>query len=156
RYLPIGDDGLRHLRAIPELEAIQIGGGHRISPAGFETLARFRTLRYLVPPGPVGDVELRELTRLKELRSLTLYGGQLSDEGLATLAEFQQLRSLELSLPPTFAADGRIDPGRASVHLPEQLGRLKELRELSAHGLRVSPGTLKAIAQLPHLRSLDL
>ena len=74
-------------------------------PKGFlQTVGALTRLTHLgLPPGSVDDTGLRQLTRLRSLRSLLLDGNAITDEGLKVLLAFPKLE--EVSLQRTEVTD---------------------------------------------------
>ena len=112
-----------------------------------------KSLQGLPPPSvPFGvsymnvtDAELKELTQLKQLRSLFLLGAQVTNAGLKELAGLTELRWLELS-----------DAAHVTDEGLKELARLKQLQTLDLMGVQVTDAGLKELAGLTQLESLNL
>lgn len=109
--------GLRHLRHQTELHDLAIKGSHL---AG-----------------------LRELARLRSLRSLSLTYMRLGDTDFAPIAALRDIE--KVSLVGTSVGDSCLAP----------LCQLRKLKHLSLHGTRITDAGVRQLAALP-LRVLDL
>jgi hypothetical protein len=121
---------------------------------------------------PSNDHDLGKLAHFKQLRSLWVFGANLSDDGLVALARLGNLKHLELScmrirgrglahlwalhgleyLALAQAEDVSEFDGRSLIHLAS----LRNLRELYLLNLTVRDEDLAALASLRELRVLEL
>lgn len=100
-------------------------------------------------PGGVGvleDADLEAIEAQKSLRSLTLFGGQVTDDGLARLARLPSLKTLRL-------IRYREISGRGFAAFAEHQA-LQELHIIGA--TQLDDAGLKCIAGIPNLRVLRL
>jgi len=136
----VTDRAMEHLSGLSHLEVLEVsyfvGGTAR--PAGESAKP---------PPEPkISDAGLRAITRLANLRSLTLVGARITDEGLAAFASPSPkgLNSLDLSVTPMVGSGLR--------HLTGLTG----LRHLGLDGTRISPEGWEMLGSFPRLTSLDV
>lgn len=85
------------------------------------------------------------LTKLRALRSLTLWGGKLDHAGYQLLGRLTQLEKLHLRLKSEIGQQSAV-----------AIARVTSLRELSLDKARISPEALQELAKLPNLESLDI
>lgn len=161
RFLSLGgisNPGMRHVARLTNLETLDLRESKITSP-GIEALAGLFRLRALwLPPhrftpflrlkGDTIDAALLRLGKLKNLESLVLAGASVSDAGLAALAQFENLRALDIS-----GLDGITEQGL------KHLEGLKGLQQLNLtlfgfSGLKAE--SLKHLAGLTELRDLCL
>jgi hypothetical protein len=142
-----------------------LGAGDPLPAPGFSVLE----IQFFKSPGVGGDdvrrigqlraiemLELRACPRVKDgdlkhlaaaagtLRSLSLWGTPITDEGLAHVAALTQLESL--TLHDTSVSDGGLP----------RLARLVKLRKLSLGKTGVTDAGLKSLTALPKLEELGL
>ncbi|MDA0657632.1 MAG: PQQ-binding-like beta-propeller repeat protein [Planctomycetota bacterium] len=141
----------------------QLAGLHQLilKKSGFE---KFR----------ITDAGLRELTRLQQLEVLSLYGNEVTNEGMAMLGDFRSLKEVDLSLMP-ISDEGleylvqRTGLTRLSLVYSEgfsgplitdrgvsSLVRIRGLRELDLTGARITDEGLESMASLEALQVLRL
>jgi hypothetical protein len=127
------DAGIVHLKKLPALESLWIGGTH--------TDASGKT-----QPGGMAftDATLAHLGEIKSLKRLTLASTGFTDAGLVHLKGLPNLRSLGLSSP------GFTDAGLV------QITGLNSLEDLNLTESKITGRFLAALAVLPGLRSLSL
>jgi hypothetical protein len=94
---PIGDRGLAHLRAMPNLTSLSLSGTN-VSDDGMEAVASLRKLRFLQLDGScVGDMGVSRLRELSQLEVLGLFETGISDVAADDLASLTNLRRLRLT-----------------------------------------------------------
>lgn len=94
----IGDEGLRHLAGLSNLEELELYGHSHISDAGLAHLAGLTKLKWLNLDGSrVTDAGLVHLRGLTNLTRLYLSGTKVTDEGMAELTRHQHLEDLDIS-----------------------------------------------------------
>ena len=123
------DEDAQHLTAFPALESLDIAG---CTPAGLAQLPKLRKLQSLRVIGfepNLDDDSLATIGKLTQLKTLWLRSDEITDAGLAHLAELVELESL--SLPASING-----PGLA--HLAK-LAKLKRLKLDSAIGFQSQP-----------------
>ena len=113
--------GLGDLGALPSQTPAITVKNNEITDADLATLARFTDLQVLDLGGCVGitDNGLRQLTRLKKLKSLTLSGDRLGGSGLGHLHDLPALENLTL-----YSSQGVTDKDIAELAKMNQLTRL--------------------------------
>jgi hypothetical protein len=166
--IPLRDEDMAFLRAMPKLESLQIPGRTTtltdawlsnveglinlkylqlsdipITAAGLPRLRNLANLRVLRLHGAKVD-DLKALVPLKELGSLGLYGNPIEDDDLAALKDLPRLYSLELS------KTGITDLGLL------QLRRIPMLSELDLDGTKITDAGLIELGKIPKLRSISI
>lgn len=107
----------------------------------FQTLNDVETVH--LGQNPISNRGLQYLQHL-DLRSLSLAGTEIDDEGLAVLQEIKRLRSLNCEDTPI------TDKGL------ERIGRLSSLTELTLRNCRITDEGLRHLESLHHLEYLDV
>jgi hypothetical protein len=133
RHTRISDEGLRHLKELPDLQQLVLGNDD----------PRFLLISPL-PSSPITDAGLVHLRNLPSLTSLNLSGLPISDAGLEAIGNLPKLGWLDLS--------------RTRVRGPG-LSRLKWLPKLAAlrlDGCEVTEAGLSQLAGASNLQSLSL
>jgi hypothetical protein len=94
----ISDKALEHLKHLPALTYLSIGGKPGLTDAGLVTLKKFPALTTLYIGGAnLTDAGLRHFSDFRNLQSLGLGGIRgFTDEGLAHVAEMKTLKILDL------------------------------------------------------------
>jgi beta-lactamase regulating signal transducer with metallopeptidase domain/Leucine-rich repeat (LRR) protein len=144
-----GDGGLRYLRTLPSLKCLRLmGQDFRISNEGMRDIAQIPGLEelYLLYLENITDAGIAELANLRSLRLLELHHCLTTDAALASLSEMQSLEDLALSNNPKSVVS---DAGLA--YLP----KLKNLKRLWAMNMSNGPITdagLERIATMTSLR----
>ena len=92
----------------------------------------------------ISDMEVKELTRLKNLHTLDLRRAKVTDRGLKELASLSNLQVLSLQL--TQVTDSGL----------KELASLKDLRILDLGCTEITDVGLKELAALKHLQILDV
>lgn len=155
RELTIGqcgttDAGAKLLAQLPQLTSLSLYQEGLLTDEALHSIGALKQLRSLDLSSYVATqqfgwmrfsaVGIRELSGLKELRSLRLVGQEVPAEALA----FPKLTSLGLG-------DRAVDDAVA-----EQIGKLRELTQLELTYCSVTDEGLREIAKLPRLRRLDI
>ncbi len=145
-FTEVEDDGFEQLSSLTKLESLALGG-NRLTGSALSSLKLLPTLRTLDAGG---------MQRVDSGR----WGLALSEDNLRRLSELTQLRSLTLT--GANLNDRRIDrPGNQlsqRTELPD-ISKLRSLRNLEFLDLSrtpVLPGALAALLDLPKLRELRL
>lgn len=169
------DELLAKLKTMPKLRELDIEGTKLITPAGLAHLAELPTLEKLSlydmshDGADLGNDATPILSQMKSLRELRISYCSLTDVGLHALEGMTQLTALNLShnrlsdvgmkslagltnLQSFDVSDLLTSGMRITDEGIKQLPQLKELRELSLVGLKISGKNLA----FPHLQSLDL
>lgn len=148
------NDSLHHLCGLEKLENVDLKWT-TITDEGLTHLAQIPSIRSLVlnksyPPAAAPNVHehqitdrgLVEISKLRNLENLVIWGAHISDDGLASIAACEQLKVLWL-------CDTRIDGGGLV-----NFERLTQLQELDLCGTDVTAESLQHLRSLTHLRSL--
>ncbi len=141
--LPVANDQLLS-DSLPSsgLKTLLIDGG-RLSTHAIQWLARYPELEHLRLRGiPIGDEEVRVLTRLRQLRILNVPHAVFSDKGLQALSELPRLEMLRFGSPHV------TDCGL------EALSRSRCLRFLHIIDCPVSTKGVVSLTRCTHLESL--
>ncbi len=148
-WLPITDDNAQDLAAIRTLEKLWMTRA-RVTGAGLAALARLPNLHVLSTP-ELEDAGAVALSRITTLTDLTVRFGACNDDrqdrwlgALSQLPRFEALHVLGSS------GSNLSDAGAAHA------ARLRNLRELTLIGCRMTNGGVAAIAGLRELRDLSL
>lgn len=145
--------------------------GDQASDANLSLLARIPELRIVVlaPSSPrlITDTGIARLAPLKNLEYLGLGGTGVTDQGLAHLQHFPQLRRLEL--PPNSTDAGivhllqcpeleqlRVWPAKITNEGVATLSQIACLRFLDLNGTHIDDAALPHLRQLTSLEVLDL
>jgi Leucine-rich repeat (LRR) protein len=145
----VGDGGVRHLKALPQLESIE--GGLHVTAEGMKTLASLPNLKCLHVGlrGPMqgyhGPTGVAELVRLKSLEELFIGGGQWSQEDLLVLGSLTSLKRLHLGM--------RVDMGDRAM---AAIATLKDLEYLGLSAESVSKAGLNHLRGLTNLQTLSV
>jgi hypothetical protein len=147
------DEGVKHLRGLPDLRSITLVRFTRASPLawwlrgdssvtddGLAYLKEFSQLRHLCGPPSV----LRYLRDLPQLQSLSLNGTKTTDADLQHLSQAPQLQ--QLGLRYTEITDKGL----------ECLTPLTKLKGLHLRGTRITDAGLRKLMCLVNLESLEL
>ncbi|MBT3201992.1 MAG: hypothetical protein HN350_18990 [Phycisphaerales bacterium] len=131
---------LKHLQVLG-ICRVQIDG--KDGWKGIERLQGLQKLN-LSCKTPITSLALRSIGNLPNLRDLTLSSVKWVDaSGLDALADLKQLRTLHLA---------SLNKGVS----PAVFRKLQKLEELIMWDQPLAPGTMNAIAELPHIRRLDV
>lgn len=115
-------------------------------PAGLAKLAALTELTELQVNFPLGDANLKALTALKQMRTLSLPASQFTKESMDLLATFPRLTSLTLQYAEPPLTD----------EITAKLKELKGLKTLRLHTGTISEATMVAVSNLSELEVLDL
>lgn len=142
----VGDDGLRHLAGLSNLEALYIGRNRRITDAGLRHLAGLTKLKRLGLNGinDISDSGLSSLAGMTKLNSLLLDDTQVGDAGLIHLRGLADLT--ELSLKGTRVTDAGM----------REIARLKNLEQLDVDQTNVGDAGVLQLTGLRRLYNLQL
>ncbi|MDA1051830.1 MAG: PQQ-binding-like beta-propeller repeat protein [Planctomycetota bacterium] len=152
----ITNDGLQHLTTLRHLSALDLEVCEQVTDDGCRALGTMRQLKALIlkktgfEPQRITPAGLEKLGGLKALESLSLYGNQIDDDSLATLAELTNLRELDLSLTAIS------DTGLAHLASLSKLERLDLLYSVGFAGPLITDAGLESLHSHRHLRSLNL
>jgi hypothetical protein len=130
----------------PGKPVVAVSFGNGVMDADLKELTALKNLRTLVlsADNKVTDAGLKELAPLKGLKRLDLSGTKLTAAGLKEIARLEGLRELVLS--------GR----RVTDEALKELTPLKKLRRLELYGTKVSAGGMKEVVALAGLEELYL
>lgn len=178
--LPLTSDGLQALSRLSRLRALDLEVCEQLADPACSVLARMAGLRALTlkktgfEKQKFTDRGLEQLTELRHLEALNLYGNGITNDGLAVLKRLPKLRELDLSLmginddglkhlavlpslrrldllySEGFAGPLLTDRGMASV------ARLGQLRELNLVGAKITDAGLETLRALKQLRRLQI
>ncbi len=140
----ITDDGIEALASL--IEVTEFETSQRMTDASFVHLRGMVKMERLtlLKMGVTGD-GLRHLAGMSRLRSLQICSCTLTDAALSHLPVLPALTMFNLS-SSTGCTDAAL----------ECLGRLQNLEHFSLNGAPATGPGLRHLAELPHLRSLDL
>jgi Leucine-rich repeat (LRR) protein len=144
----INDSGLKEVFAIcKELTHLELANMRRLSSDALQKIDQLKNLKVLdlSRTQTASDLGVRDLRSLKELRSLNLEGGSVSEAGAKDIAELKQLQFLNLN--------GNRMLNDAAV---SELLALDNLRNLLLANTKVTDAGLKGLGALPALNHLDL
>jgi Leucine-rich repeat (LRR) protein len=146
-----GDQVIRHLATLPNLESIK--GIYHLSAEGMKTLTRFRNLKCLHfglknnSPGYDGPTGLSHLADLGSLEELLINNNTLSDADLACLEPLGRLKKLHVN------SRYFTDRSLASI---SKLDQLESLDFSVFGGAGISKSGLKQLSGLTNLHTLDV
>ncbi|WP_456320535.1 leucine-rich repeat domain-containing protein [Stieleria varia] len=154
QFAEFSNESVRHLCGLRELENVDMRWS-TISDKGLVHLSQISTIRSLklnksCPPvaapnslsSQITNSTLEQISKLKNLQTLVIWGADITDAGLPNLIHCDQLRTLWLC---ECDIEG---PGLVSV------AKLADLQELDLCGTDVSGTSLEPLQQLRGLRSL--
>jgi Leucine-rich repeat (LRR) protein len=159
----ITDAGLQCLADLPNLMRLRLADT-KIGDAGLAHVARHTDLTHLDLSGTgVTDAGLKHLAACRELVELNLSGTNVTADGLKALACLPRLRKLGLSKSHVNDFGSKVDDERYGLSATgatdrelEVLAACTELRELTLANARVTDASLKHLAGLKKLATLDL
>lgn len=150
--LPIGDDALKHLAQLRQVATLHLDN-LPITDEGIAALATMDRLQKLyVSSSPwknepaatkVTGTGFAALARLPDLKILSLHGTNVTDEGLAGVAELEGLEQLLLSHANSVTAEGI-----------SALAKMHGLKRLMIEGPKLNGDGFAPLAGLTNLRSL--
>jgi hypothetical protein len=145
----VDDAGMAEVGQLRGLEVLYQWDGQHITDAGAEHLRGLPRLRYIhLGMSQVGDKGIAAIASLPSLEGLAMQRNRLSDAGLAHFAGHPKLKELwvgNLATPSPITDAG-------VVHL----AKIPNLEELDLQYTQVTPGGLKPLQALPHLKRLLL
>lgn len=146
--IPVGDEELRHISKLTNLENLAIRSPRNITDEGIAYLKSLPRLKKLhatyVGEGMLTDSSLRHLASLTGMESIALQGNEFTDEGLVCLRNLTGLKELYLGLGKTRFSD------EAMIHLAE----LKNLEILDLQDTGVTDTGLSYLNFLSRLREV--
>jgi F-box/leucine-rich repeat protein 14 len=137
----IGDDGLTYLREMRSLESLE---GIDPTDKGLASLTPLSNLRRLYIGGPVTDIGLEHISRLRNLEELNISGSGVTDNGMAHLAKLTNLKSLFLFECPVTRK------GLAA------LAGLTSLQRLSMYNPKITLSDMVCLNATPSLTALKV
>jgi Leucine rich repeat len=141
------DEGLRHIGKMSELEELYIRDARCVTDAGVSHLSRLTNLKHVsISRSTLTNDSLVLLSSLPRLEKLDLQGNHFSDDGLARLNGKGRLKELWIGIE----AMGITDAGLA--HLTE----FKKLEVLDLQESRVTASGLSQLMELPNLKKVVL
>jgi len=144
--LPLTDSDLKAVSEIPELSAVEIAGPQKFTPAGIVYLQDVPNLTYLTLHR-VGfeEAHYQAIGKLKTLREMSLFGGEMESQWMASLVGLQSLEKLSLF-------DDRSLDDQALRHI----GKLRSLSELYISDVPFTDAGLPYLYGMPNLKSVSL
>lgn len=142
----VTDNGMKHLRELRSLEALELTEERSISNAGLAVLKDLPALEYLNIDVGVTDAGLQQIGQVSSLRWLRIRTGQFWGPGLAEVAKLPRLERLCL-VGDTGLSDGHL-------RYLEGLSHLKGLTIWGGAGDRLTDASLASIGKLKDLESL--
>lgn len=165
-YATIADDAMKKLETYPvyHLEIRQ----SKISPKALQSIGKLKNLNDLKLEliDELTDDDLRFLTGLKELSSLSLKGTKITDGTLETCSTMTSLQELSIEGCQKITASGirllknavqltNLSIGATKVPVSELKG-FDHLRELSVQFKKLTPTDVETLASLKELRGLTV
>ncbi len=143
--MPVGDEGLRHLRPLVGLTKISLRNT-KVTDATINHLVGMPKLTCLNLDGcRISDEGLAAMAKLESLEEITLADTLIADAGLAHLAHLSNLRSLSL-MRTGISGDG--------LHNLKSLGR--QMAGLQLSGIGLSDEDLEPLKHFTGLQSIYL
>jgi internalin A len=144
-YTRVGNEGLIHLGALPQLERLSLNNNFNVSDVGLSHLSNLMTLQELsLNHTKLTDKGVSDLAKLKNLERLDLGNTALTDKGMKILEQLTSLK--ELNISHTQVTDAGL----------EFLKDLENLGSLSLYRLKVTDAGLVHLEGLKKLYSLGL
>lgn len=91
------DRGLGHLRGLTNLRLLSVWGDDRMTDAGMLIVGQMPNLEYLAVHGHITDAGLKNLTALKNLKTLFVRSPHITDAAVAHVLEIGSLTQLGFS-----------------------------------------------------------
>jgi internalin A len=116
----------------------------------------------------ISDADLVAIGALQEVKSLRVFGGTMTGDGLAPLAKMKNLESLTLEYCPNLEANALTPLAEIkslrllNLNFPvaaeaiASIGRLEELEKLTIDIDRVAPSDIEPFANLSHLQEMEI
>ena len=109
-YTGLTETGLMTLRKLPNLQALDIRGCTMIADSGMKNVARIKTLKsFQHYSSSVSDAGLEALTAAENIESLYLQDFRLTDAAGQSLKKFSRLTSLQLFRCSEFGSQGLLE-----------------------------------------------
>ena len=141
----ITDRGLESIRNLTKLERLDLHGTSTTGPGIQRNLAGMTHLRRLkLASVPVGDDDIKFLTRFKELQNLNLWATNITDRGLKNLAESTSIEVLLL---------GKIAISDNGV---QHVSKMKSLKVLNFSDVPITDAAIDSLCQLTQLKAIRL
>jgi len=142
----VSDDGLAHLRNMPNLEAISTLACNSVRGKCFLNLSKLPNLqRFNLRGHPLDRANLKYLALFPKLTFLGLRSTEMNEAGVKDISRCSQLSDLDLS------KNRAVDDSCL-----EALSPLKHLRILDLHGTAVTDRGMPFLLRLQGLKSLSL
>ena len=142
------NDAIGFLRETPKLKRIRLArtslGDSAMTSLKDETQLELLDMAHVSGNEGVTDVGLLQLSGLTKMRSLRIWGSQITDEGLKAVKDMKDLRVL--SVEDAYV----VGPGL------EYIGGLSKLTELKFFQTYLTPDSLKHLSELKALKKLGL
>ncbi len=141
----VGDAGLEHLRSMTRLRAIDLSDCNSVSSAGVEALSGLPNLKFLKVWGPqINDRTLDSIAQMSSLEVLGLNDTRVTDAGIEKLAGLTSLQEIHLV---------RTRTGDRSLEIFSALPNVATLR---LRDTQLSDAGLEYLARIKGLERLDL
>ena len=170
------DKSVDELTSLPKMRKLSLRDS-RLTPigcrrlvtlaAGATELALWQSEPRGAAPG-IGDAELAELARLKNIESLHMSGGTVSDAGLAHLTKMKKIETLSMWECPKLRASDLAPLSeleqlrslhfsfRVSAAAVATIGKLDALEELTLSLVHLKPADVAPLAGLKHVCTLTI
>lgn len=148
-YCPrVTNDGMKYLKAIPNLRSLKLQNCSQVSNVGMAEVAAIPKLHTAILDLAITDQGLRILSQAQALTTLRIEGAShhVTDEGLSALPQLQRLQHLAL----------QFCEGKNTIKYISKLSNLRDLELMVGREEITSASSWSLLAQLPHLRSLDI
>jgi hypothetical protein len=165
-YATITDDAMKELETYP-VNGLEIQQS-KVSPKALQSIGKLKHLRDLKLEriNELTDDDLRFLTGLKELTSLSLKGTKITDRTLETSSRMTSLKELSFDGCQKITASGirrlrnasqltNLTIGATKIPVSELKG-FEHLREVNVQFKKLTPADVEALASLKELRSLTV
>ena len=144
----ITDAGVKHLSQHPGLERINFHWNENITTGGAKHLSTMPALKMLdITNSKIDDAGMAELAKIKTLEYLHLPHMGITNTGLAHVAELHNLKDLR---------GGSTSKSALDDESLSYIAKLKNLRKLGIGGAGFSDEGMDHIAQLSYLETLSL
>jgi len=148
--------GINRLKELPNIEAINLGGGLPVTQQQLNSIAELPNLRRLDLTGlQITTDQLAYLAGARKLQSLNLQRTQITTRALKFIGDHSSLEELYLGHVRLTAWDRKRDPDSRRLNVPlRHLSPLKKLRRLQISTSEA--GNLEGLEFLPALETLQL
>lgn len=141
----IGDAGLAHLANLESLRAIDLSDCNRVTGEGVAHLSRLPNLKFLKVWGPqIDDNSMDSIALMTSLEVLGLNDTQVTDSGIEKLDQLEKLKEVHLV---------RTRTGDRSLAI---LSRMPDIHTLRLRDTEITDVGLESLTSLKNLRKLDL